>query len=394
MSTLSTTALSIGSLLASYEEADDGYPENMCDLFSQRIMVDAHLRAVLGNRRESVARKPWVLQEGGDSPADKQAAVNLESALRDVPGFTAVLEHQLTANPFGWALSEIDWQRVGGLAVPVGIENAPQRRFRFDRKTDTPLLLTKPTDIDGVPLIPGKWWYTHRTDTPLIASSGLMRTAAIWSHFKSLSVRDWLVFADRFGLPYVLGKYEEQVSPEDKATLEAAVAAVGTDGYATVSEACEIALTEAKTGGRAEDVHGSLVTLCDLQISKLIAGATLVQETTGQASYAIGRVHQNTNFALLLGDAGWLAESFADCIGRPFVKFNNLKARPPRLKMYLALDVSIKEQVQIASICANELGMEIDEEQIRDLTLLRRPQGTPLVGTKKHGPMGDDDEQA
>jgi phage gp29-like protein len=221
-----------------------------------------------------------------------------------------------------------------------------------------------------------------------------MRTAAIWSHFKSLSVRDWLVFADRFGLPYVLGKYEEQVSPEDKATLEAAVAAVGTDGYATVSEACEIALTEAKTGGRAEDVHGSLVTLCDLQISKLIAGATLVQETTGQASYAIGRVHQNTNFALLLGDAGWLAESFADCIGRPFVKFNNLKARPPRLKMYLALDVSIKEQVQIASICANELGMEIDEEQIRDLTLLRRPQGTPLVGTKKHGPMGDDDEQA
>jgi len=199
-----------------------------------------------------------------------------------------------------------------------------------------------------------------------------------------MSVRDWLVFSDRFGIPYVTGEYEENVSDEDKGILETAVANIGSDGWATFSEGCKIVIHEVKGGASQEggSVHSQLVALCDAQVSKLIAGATLLTETTGQASYAIGKVHQGRGHELKRGDAEWLAQSFEACIGAPFVAFNGFNARAPRLKIHLSLDVSVREQVEIASMCANDLGMAIDEDQIRQITYLRAPTGAALTGTK------------
>jgi phage gp29-like protein len=391
ITSLSTTAMSLATLLDSYDDADAGYPETMLDLFDARVQADCHLRGLLTARRESVARRRWVVQETGDTEEDKRAAQRLDAALRNAPKFTAVLEHQLSANGQGYALSEIEWDYLDGMILPVRFANPPHRRFVFD-KHDDPLIRMSVTDIEGDALIADKWWYTHRTDARTVSATGLLRSTAIWSHFKSLGMRDWLVLADRFGLPYVTGRYEEQASPESKAVLERAVSALGTDGYAVMSDLCEIVIHEMKGGASKDDIHGSIVQECDLQMSKLIAGATLLTETTGQASYAIGRVHQSRGFNLLLGDAEWLADSFVESISKPFVRLNGLKANPPRLKIYLQLDVSVLEQCKIASLCANELGLEIDEEQLRDITLLRRPVSNALVGTKSKGTQGDGEE--
>jgi phage gp29-like protein len=263
----------------------------------------------------------------------------------------------------------------------------------FDKDTDEPRLISSWTQSEGVPLIPGKWWWTRRVGR-LTAAAGLMRTAAIWSHFKSLAVRDWLVFSDRFGIPYVTGEYAPEATEADKDTLATAVSNLGSDGWAIYSDACKMVINEVKSGGASvEGVHSALTSLCDTQISKLIAGATLMTETTGQASYAIGKVHQGRSAGLKEGDAEWLAQSFESCIGRPFVHFNGLDARAPRLKMHLALDVSVLEQVKIASVCANELGMALDEDQIRQMTYLRAPTGAALTGTKGGGSApGESDE--
>jgi phage gp29-like protein len=43
--------------------------------------------------------------------------------------------------------------------------------------------------------------------------SGYLRTAIWWSWFKSLTVRDWVAFAERFGLPYPIGKYDPMEVP-------------------------------------------------------------------------------------------------------------------------------------------------------------------------------------
>lgn len=388
---LSTSALSLATLFTAYDEADNGWPATMIDLFEKRLEADAHLASIVNERLESVARKAWILEEGGDSDADKEAKQLLEDSLLRLGNFSATREHQLLATAYGWSLSEIDWQYVDGVVVPAGFANPAHRRFVFDEATDLPRLLTDLTDTDGVELTPGKWWYTRRRGR-LASLAGLMRTACIWSLFKSVATRDWLIFADRFGIPYVTGEYAEGATDADKDILETAVSQLGSDGWAIMSEASNIILHETKGGG-AGDVHGKLVALCDAQNSKLIAGATLLTETTGQASYAIGKVHQGRGFELKKGDAEWLSESFTECVSKPFCFYNGLAGKPPRLLIYLDLDVTILEFCKVASVCANELGMPLDEDQIRRKTTLRRPTGASLVGTIGGGENENEDPE-
>jgi phage gp29-like protein len=209
-----------------------------------------------------------------------------------------------------------------------------------------------------------------------------MRTAVWWSTFKTMSVRDWLILANRFGIPFITGEYDESISDDDKEVLRQAARDLGTDGYAIFSQQAKLVIHEIQrhqTGNAAEGIHGALMTICDLQNSKLIEGATLVSEVQGPGSHALGTVHENRYHDILEGDAEKLSESFQAAVGLPFVRFNGLSARPPRLKIHLGLNVSLKERIGIALDLANRLdGFELDEEQIRTMTLLRRPRpGSP-----------------
>lgn len=385
-------ALAASTLLAAYRLAEQGYPADQCDIFEDRLESDAHLRSLYERRVDAVACSPWTVSEGGDTDEDKAAAKQLEDALRLVPNWTETLSHQLKSNFYGFSGSEIDWRRMDGLVVPAWLENTPHRRFHFD-DTDRPKLITNLSDTEGVELQPGKWWFSSRQGR-IAAATGLLRTAMWWSHFKTMSMRDWLVFAGRFGIPYVAGKYNAlETSPEEKDKLEQAVAEIGSDGYATFSDACEMVIHEAKAVGE-QQVHGLLVALCDSQNSKLIAGATLTSESGGTGSWALGKVHQGEWFQILNGDAMRLSKSFESAVGAPFVAYNGLKAKPPRLKIHLDLNLSVSERLNNASTAANELGLEIDEDQIRELTQLRRPNGNALRGTKggQSRPEGESDE--
>ncbi len=385
--TSTTTGAAITEIIRAYEQAENGFVEDMVDLFERRIETDAHLRAALDNRNEAVSQKSWTVEPGAaagqETQQDRDAAGELERRLRIVPNFVATLEHQLTFQPYGWAASEMTWELVDGLASPVWFQDIAHRRFRFQPENDEQLLRTV-REPNGEILTPGKWWWTCRRGR-LTATSGLMRTLLWWSTFKTLAMRDWMIFAERFGIPYVTGQYDESISDQDKAVLENAVRDLGADGFAIFSDKAKIVIHElqsAKSLNSNEGIHGSLVGVCDNQISFLVEGATLVSSVDGPGSHALGKVHENRYHDILQGDAERLSQSFEANVGLPFVRFNGLKARPPRLKMHLGLNLNLTDQIDNLLKLANGLeGFEVDEEQIRSQTLLRKPrEGEGLRG--------------
>lgn len=389
--------LTAAKINAAFRSAEVGNTSVQCALFDDVIENDAHLRDCFDSRIEAVAGKEWIVQAGGDAPEDQRAAELLEAALRAVPNITETLEHQLTVNIYGWAASEIHWEHVDNLWVPVWFANAPARRFRFELATEKPLLLTEEKSWEGEELIPGRWIFSRRRHNA-IARAGLMRTAAWFALFKRMAVRDWLVFADRFGLPYVVGKYDaDKDDPKEKEALEEAVKSIGTDGYAMMSKATEIAFEHVQHGGSGSDIHAAITKLADDQNSKLITGSTLMSQAGGPGSYALGRVQENRSFQRELGDAQRLGIRFEQDLGRPFVEFNGLRARPPRLKIHVVREYDPKTRAGVLSTLANELGVELDEDQVRQEFQVKKPTGSALKGTKKpaapaadEAPAGDD----
>jgi phage gp29-like protein len=382
---------SIGVLTQAFTLAEMGYPQMQCDLFEGLILRDGHLRGALEGRLEAVAGKGWTVAAGGDEQADIDAAAALDDVLRTVPNWQETLEHQLEANWYGWAASEIDWQFDGRLFRPMWFRNVAARRFIFALGDDSPRLWTQANMTSGEALIPGKWWFSRRRGR-LTAMAGLMRTAAYWAVIKTWSLRDWMVFCARYGLPYATAQYDETADQVAKDVAKRAIQDIGSDGGAILPKSIELKLHElAAGGGRAGDVHGALADRCDTEISKLVSGATLTSSTSGQSSYALGRVHADVRFELVQADAMRLSHTFQQQVAAPFVAFNfartdkagrTVAPKPPQLKIHVVREVDPATRAQVICNLANGLdGFEVDEEQIRQEFQLKRPVGKGLKGS-------------
>ncbi len=382
--------LTADTIRAAFRMAELGWPQRQCDIFDDVIERDGHTRSLIEGRVDAVAGKSWIVQAGGDSEADAVAAKQLEDAMRRIPDIGQVWEHLLTAPFFGYAAAEMDWDRLDDLAVPVHFALVPHRRFKLVPGTNEPRLLTETNNLEGEPLAPGKWVFATRRHRTLVRA-GSMRSVTWWAWLKSLSVRDWQIFASRFGLPFVIGLHGHDANEEEKAKIREAVLSFGKHGGALLPDDTKIEVKEpaSVSSGTGMSVHPGLVQLANQEISKLISGATLTSgEGSSVGSYALGKVHQDRSFDLTLGDAERMANWFQTCVGAPYVRFNGLAARPPRLKFRVVREVDPLVRIQIASIFANELGGELDEDQLRTENDFKAPTGKALKGTKKPAPTG------
>lgn len=375
-----------------FAQAERGFPIDQCDLFDDIIERDLHLRSQFEQRIGAVAGSDWVLVPGGDSAADAFAARALEERLRQVPNIGETFVHQLKAPAYGWAGSELVWGMVDSVIAPTWFVNVPARRFRFDPR-DVPMVLTDRNWITGEPLEAGRWWLSRRAHAQTVRS-GYMRTAVLAAYFKSLSLRDWIVWIERFGLPTVYGLYDENAADDEKDALLEAVKMLGKDGSAIFSRLSEIKIEHA-SGGNAEGPHAALMSAMDHAMTKLITGAPLMADGADGGSYAQSKVQQGVRFDITREDAHQLALSFEQQVGVPFVRFNGLDARAPRLKIHIVKDVDPAARMDVFVRGVNELGLEIDQEQVfQEFALKRAPAGRAIPGAPKpKAPGGLDPEK-
>jgi len=371
-----------------FRGAEAGFLTGQCDLFDDIVESDGHLRSLVEGRITAIAGKEWMIQPGGDSPADLDAATALREALgADDLDMVEFFEHQLEATFKGFSASEIDWQVRDGRVVPACFISVPHRRFGVTPEQEL-VLLNERSQFQvrpgtgalffglagGEGLQAGKWVVSRRRGA-LLARSALLRTATWWSLFKRMSVRDWVIFAEKFGIPHVIGVYEENAGAEARAALETAVEDIGEGGQAVLSAATKIVIENTpQAGGDAQAVHPAIIELCNAEMSKLVNGATLNTETGGPGSFALGRVHQDRAFTLEGADARRLEAVFRRHVSLPFVRFNGMEgAKPPRLKIRVVHELDPDTLTKVASRLVNEMGALLDVSQLRDELGFRLP---------------------
>lgn len=356
-----------------FRSAEHGFTTEQCDLFDDLIENDGHLRDLLDHRCQVVAGKTMVIQAGGPDAADQAAAEALAAAINRIPGFLSFVEHQLGFNRYGWAASEIDWQYTDGLIVPVWLTDVPARRFLVHRGQLT--LRTRDHAWEGKQLAPGKWVVTCGKGANL-ARAGLMRTAAWFAMFKRFSGRDWSIYAEKFGLPFVWAEYDETAAENAKEAAEEAVQHIGEDGYAAIAKGVQIHIEEAGRTGDAAKVHGGMIAHCNREMSKLVNGSTLSNDNgdSGGASYALGNTHDRVRHENVEYDVRRLEASFVDGISRPFVHFNALSARPPLMRVQYHRQLTPGERIRLAK-GMTELGIPVSMDQMRQETGFKPPVG-------------------
>lgn len=368
---------------AVFRQAEMGVPRAQMDLFEDIAENDGHLTGLINNRVESLSGKDFVCRPGASNDRARVAAAQLQAAM-SVINVHEFIEHQLMAFWYGYAASEPVWELVGGWWVPVWFWNMQPQRFVFTELGEM-RLTTEGNTWPGDRLSPS--WIVNCGRHRILVRAGAGRCATWWAVFKRMSIRDWIVFAEKFGIPIPLGFWNERAGEPSRIAVEQALVDIGEAGQAVLSDLCKIVFADLPMrGGDASSMHPAIVATCNAEMSKLIAGATTNIEAGGPGSFAQAKVHADRGISLELADAMRFARTSRRTLGRRFAYLNGLTITDaPFVWIKVMPDPqALLTRAQTASILANELGMELEQEDIRQEFDFRAPisPASAVRGTK------------
>lgn len=304
-----------------FKEADTGDVMQQMELFEEMEEKDPHLFSQLQTRKNAVTGLDFeILPFKSDNPRDKEIAEFVQEQISSLENFEEIQIDLLDAIGKGFAVSEIIWGYDDGNVVIEDIRSRHQKRFFWDSIDDSFRVRTM-EHPEGILLPENKFIlhkYKARSGHP--SRAGILRVVAWMYLFKNYNVKDWISFAEVFGLPLRLGTYQPGASDEDKAALMRALIQIGTDAAGMVPEGTKIEfITTEKTG--STDLYDRLARYCDEQMSKAILGQTLTSDSGG-GSYAQSKTHNEVRHDLTVADCKSLASTIRKYLIKPLVMYN------------------------------------------------------------------------
>ncbi len=254
------------------------------------------------------------------------------SVFAALPDLDETLLDLLDAVGKGYALCEIMWAVDGNRARVTGFEPIHAKRAVFyqmsggpwDPLVKVPSIITARNEIEGEQLPPFKLIYhRYKARSGYDTRAGVLRVCAWMYLFKNYALKDWVTFAEVFGMPLRLGKFDPAASEADKDALIAAITSLGSDAAGIISKNTEIEFVETvKNSGSTNNVYAELAGFCNKEISKAVLGQTLTSQEGQSGSYALGQVHELVRHDLLEADARALGKTITFQVVRPLVGYN------------------------------------------------------------------------
>jgi len=325
---------------------------------------DLHYRAVLQTRKLAVAGLPWDVQPADESRAAKKAA-DLARRVLEAIDLPELMVQLLDALSKGYAVAEIVWATDGPTWTPAAILPREAHWFRFDRETGRELRLMDGT-ADGEQLPPYKFiCHTPKVMAGIPLMGGLARSA-LWAWvFKSYALRDWAAFAELYGQPIRIGKYEQGATREDIAVLKRAVFELGSDAGAVIPAGMALEIIESAAKSASADLYQRLIEYLDRQVSKAVLGQTLTTDQGSSGSLAQARVHDEVRADLMRADARALSATLARDLIAPLIALNMPDAPMPRLTLIVEEPEDMAALAdQLAKLAP--LGMPIPHRWVRE----------------------------
>jgi phage gp29-like protein len=352
-------------LAALLQGAAEGDANDYLALAEEMEERDLHYRCEMSKRRLAVASLPVVVESASDDDKDVMLAGEVRAMVKKA-GFRGLLKDLLDAIGKGYSVSEIMWDR-GAKWIPRGYEWRDQRFFLFDRESRRKIRLIDAENVSEGIELEGYKFLVHlphlKTGIPI--RGGLARVAA-WAYLcKNYTLKDWLAFAEVFGMPLRLGKYQNGAQPEDINVLKMAVANLGSDAAAVIPDSMRIEFVEAAKSTGGDTLFMRLADWLDAQVSRGILGQTAT--TVGTPGKLGGDDAQaEVREDIRDDDATQLAETINRDLIIPFIDLN---FGPQENYPELILRSVENDDLQVFTNALKELvplGLKVEQSVVRD----------------------------
>lgn len=370
-----------------FKEADAGDVLRQMELFEEMEEKDPHLFSQLQTRKNAVTGLDFEIIPFSDDPRDKEIADFIEEQINGIESLEDVETDLLDAIGKGFAVSEIMWGYDEGHVVVREIKSRHQKRFFWDSLDDSFKVRTKDAP-EGI-LLPANKFIVHRykARSGHTSRAGILRVVAWMYLFKNYDLKDWVSFAEVYGLPLRLGKYAPGASEADKVALMQALIQIGADAAGIIPDGTSIDfITTEKTS--SSDLYERLARYCDEQISKAILGQTLTSDSGG-GSYAQSKTHNDVRHDLTVADCKSLASTLRRDLIRPLCIFNfGEDKRVPHIRFDCEESEDLTQTATIIGTLVNEVGLRVPTSFIYKKFSIPEPEADEEVAAPRSTSAG------
>jgi len=314
-------SLSPRRIKAMLVEAESGDLAAQAELFERMEEKDGELDAHLRTRKSGVARLKFDIQPADDSESAATAAALCRKTIAAIPNMHQAIFDLLDAVPKGFSVLETAWRTDKNLWAPTQLHWRPQRWFTIADDGRSLELRNATGQSEAInPLN----FIIHRVSarSGFSARTGLLRSCVRAFIVRHFAWKDWMAFAEVYGMPPRIGRLREDVAwdSDEARQLWQAVRALGMDAAAVVREGNNIEVLETRSGEgaifeRIIDRAGRELTLC-------ILGQLLTSGGDKGGSFALGRIHNQVRWDLVESDATALAQTLTSQLLAPIVQLN------------------------------------------------------------------------
>lgn len=358
-------------------------------LWDAIIERDDVLSSVVPKRCKAVARNSWEIcqVETDDVVHAEQHAEALEEFWNNITvtdcldenenGEVALLARQMMgAIGLRYSIHEIVWQ-------PGDVFTAQFRRapvWFFENTTGRLRYIQTENAIYGVDMDPAAW---------LVAcGDGLMPACSVAWMYKSLSLKDWVIYNERHGMPGIHGKTSAAKGSDEWEALVTAVQNFAADWSLVTNEGATIEKIDLATQGQLP--YQPLVERMDRAMAAIWRGADLSTISSGKADGTGASVQGDETALIEEDDCRWLSETLRRQVDRRVIEYRFGQGVKPLayinitpttrhdVKLDLDVDRTLHEMglpISISSL-AERYGRPLPEE---DDDLLPSRQATPVL---------------
>jgi phage gp29-like protein len=401
--------LSPSRLAAIVREADAGSITAQMALYEQMEEKDGHLFSVAQTRRLAVTGLPWEIVSASDLPASgagrtpgmarsgdsvgrlaDAAADACREALAGVD-LDAALSHMALALGRNIAVVELVWA-----ATPRGLDLAELAPVDFERLTlgrgGEVRILTDAAPTDGIALPPAKFIvHIPHAVSGHPARGGLSRVTALAFMAKRFAVRDWLIFAEVFGMPVRIARYAPNATPEEKRELLGMLKQLGADATAVFSKAVEVEIKQTRVPGET-NLYENLCLYFDREISKAWLGQTLTTDVSrARASTGVATVHERVRQDIRDDDLRREAATVRRDLLAPLTRMALGPDAPvPHFRRVVDLAQDPERLGRVLDIAVNALGARVPARWAHAaLGIPEARAGEPVLGAQRISREGD-----
>ncbi len=270
----------------------------------RELKNDPHVWSCIQSRKSGLLSKDYKIS-GNNTKICRRIEKMLESL-----DITELMRDILEAPLFGFQPFEIVWGFHKGRRSSIYPENItakPQEWFAYDQRGR--LRFLKEDEPEGTLLPPMKIINVRYEPSVTNPYGESLLAKSYWPvTFKKGSLRFWVNFTERYGMPFLIGRYMRGATDAEAEKLASELAGMTEDAVIVTPSDIELDMKEPLRFSSVS-LYKEMIRQCNAEISKAILSQTLTTELD-MGSYAASQTHFKIRKEVIMADTKLVEDFF------------------------------------------------------------------------------------